>query len=80
MKRSTKQPTPLQKANNQIHILQTTVKELQEKLESNRIALERRDRIVLAEVDRCKRLGGELIQIRTELANLKKKWYVRWFS
>jgi peptidoglycan hydrolase CwlO-like protein len=72
--------TQIAKANNQIHILKTTVKELQEQLASKQIALERRDRIVKEEVKRSKRLDEGLSKLRIELATLKNKWYVRWFG
>lgn len=75
-----KQPTPLQKTINQIHILQTTVKELQDAIASNKTAIERRDRMLTNEVKRSNELAEKLGSLSRELIKLQSKWYVRWFG
>lgn len=74
------QPTPLQKANNQVHILQTTVTELNTQLAASKIALERRDRMLVEQIERADRLDKGLAQVRIELAGIKSKWYYSLFK
>lgn len=76
-----KQPTSeLAKANNQIHILQTTVAELNAQLATAKTAVERRDRMIAEEVARSKKFDVALSEARVELATLRSKWYVRLFG